>query len=118
MILPAKLVSTAKPGSPAIKSAATSGAQLELVPVGMLYFRNAPIRQVIMVHADLKGCKLDDTEPLPTAVNGTISFRNQTPLTKEECDYALDTLLGWAGLKLVSAGDHLVRVVPVPDTSR
>jgi hypothetical protein len=37
---------------------------------------------------------LDDSEPFSAAVNGSITFQTQAPLTKEESVYALDTVLG------------------------
>jgi hypothetical protein len=43
---------------------------------------------------ELRGRKLDDSEPFSAAVNGSITFQTQAPLTKEESVYALDTVLG------------------------
>jgi len=113
MILPEKLASAAKPGSSVIQSASANGAQAEFLPAGIINFRNTNLRQVIAIYADLMGRKLDESEPFPAAVNGSITFQTQTPLTKEESVYALDTVLGWAGVKLVPVGDDLVKVVPV-----
>jgi hypothetical protein len=118
MILPEQLVSTAKPGSSGIRSASANGAQPELLPAGLIYFRNGDIRQVSVICADLKGRKLDESEPFPAPINGTITIRTQTALTREECTYALDTMLGWAGVKLVPVGDRLVKVVPVEGRGR
>ena len=117
MILPEKLVSTAKPGSSAIPAAPVNGPQAELLPMGMINFQNADIPQVVEIYAVLRGRKLDRSERFPAAANGGITLhtlQSPTRLTIGESVYALDTILGWSGLKVVPVGDDLVKAVPYP----
>jgi hypothetical protein len=63
---------------------------------------------VIQIYAELAGRKLQQAPIVPAAL---IRFRNQTPLTKDEVLYALDTEFGWAGIKMVPAGDNSIKPV-------
>jgi hypothetical protein len=46
-----------------------------------------------------------------------ISLKTQTPLTREEVCYALETLFAWQGFKLVPEGDRLAKLVPISGPS-
>ncbi len=87
----------------------------DLIPAGQIYFPNTDLSQVAQVYMSLIGRKLDQTQPLPQTTL-PIKFGNQTPLTREECLYALDALFSWQGLKIVPVGHGSARLVPISDT--
>jgi hypothetical protein len=121
MIVPESAAATVKPHAPPAKASPGGGTQTqptlagsgtaeqEFIPPGMIDFRGADVAQVADVYSELLGRKLDRSERLP--VSGTISFRTQTRLTKEEAVYALETLLIWSGVKLVPAGEDKLKAV-------
>jgi hypothetical protein len=41
-----------------------------------------------------------------------INFRSQTIITRDECTYAVETLLTWAGLKVIDSAPGLLKAVP------
>ena len=108
MIVPESEAARAKPAAPKVDS---TGTTTELLPPGTINFPNTDINQVMQIYAELVGKKLDRTARYPMA--GTIHFKNQTPLTKQETVYALDTLFAWNGLKMVPAGESLIKPVPI-----
>jgi hypothetical protein len=121
MIVPKAKAATVKPHAPSAKSATDSGNKTQaaapgsggteqepLVP-GLIDFRSADVAQVADVYAMMLGRKLDLSERLPAG--GTISLTTQTPLTKEEGVYALETLLHWSGIKLVPVGEDKLKAV-------
>lgn len=63
---------------------------------------NAGPREVVNLYAELTGRILDPLPRLPS--NRGIDFTTQTALSREECAYALETLLNWQGLKIVPVG--------------
>ncbi|HEX5219083.1 MAG TPA: hypothetical protein VFZ59_05900 [Verrucomicrobiae bacterium] len=74
----------------------------ELLPPGSINFTSAPLWSVLMIYSDFSGGKLDVTGPsLP---DGKVFLKMQTALTREECLYAFETLVGWHGVKLVPTG--------------
>jgi hypothetical protein len=114
MVVPESEAANVKPHSAEIKTSTGNGTGSERVPVGAICFSNADLNQAAQIYAALIGRKLDQTEPLsrPTLA---INFKNQTPLTKEECVYALDTLFLWQGVKVVPVAQDLAKMVPSSD---
>jgi len=121
MIVPKSEAATVKPHAPRVKVSTGSGSKTrtatpglggteqELVAPGMIDFRGADVWQVVDLYSALVGRTLDLSER--PHVNGTISFRTQTWLTKEEAVYALETLLQWSGVKLVQVGEGKLKAV-------
>jgi hypothetical protein len=121
MIVPKAKAATVKPHAPSAKAATDSGNKTQaaapgsggteqepLMP-GLIDFRSADVAQVADVYAIMLGRKLDLSGRLPAG--GTISLTTQTPLTKEEGVYALETLLHWSGIKLVPVGEDKLKAV-------
>ena len=90
----------------------TKGGASELMQVGDICFINIDLIQAAQVYAALIGRKLDQTRAIPRPTLA-INFRNQTPLTKDQCVYALETLFHWQGVKVEPAGDGLAGVIPI-----
>lgn len=84
----------------------------KLYPKGTVLFVNGGIWQLMTVHAELLGKKLDWSDSLPQTP--PIFFKQATELTKEELLYAFETLARWQGLKLVPVGDDAVKPAPIP----
>ncbi|HZR21207.1 MAG TPA: hypothetical protein VFE51_28255 [Verrucomicrobiae bacterium] len=117
MIVRAQEAGTVAPRSDQIGSDG-SNSESELIPAGALSFPGTDINQVAMIYAELVGRKLDRGTPFPVSANSVIRFRNQTPLTPMEARYALDTVFGWAGLKMVPDGNDLIKPFPVSRKER
>jgi hypothetical protein len=113
LVVPASEVSSATPRSPEIKSP----DRPDLFPGGaIINFPNTELSQIIKLYADLTGRALDSTQPLPPA-NVTVNFTTQTALNREECVYALETLLGWHGVKVVPAGGDTFKFHPASEAT-
>jgi len=80
------------------------------VPAGVINFRNVDLQIVATIYAQVIGRELEKTAPFPSDV---INIKTQTPLTKQEACYALETLFNWSGAKIVLVRDDLIRVVPM-----
>lgn len=96
-----------KPGSTNAPSTAT-----KLYPSRSVDFHNAPVAQILTVHAAMLGKKIDPASPLPVA--GEISLIQTCALSKEELLYAFETVTRWKGWGLVSSDNQNVKVVPLP----
>jgi hypothetical protein len=81
-------------------------------PKGSMYFVNAPVASVLAIYAELMGKKLDQSNQLPATTD--VTLLQASALTKEECLYALKTLLRWEGFELVPSGADAVKPVRVP----
>jgi hypothetical protein len=117
MVVPESEATAVKPRSAQIKISTSDGIKPERIPVGVIYFSNTDLSQVAQIYAELIGCKLDQTQPLPRPTL-PIKFRNQTPLCKAECVYALDTLFYWQGVKVVTVGNGSAMLVPISDAGK
>jgi hypothetical protein len=92
--------------------------QPDLFPGGaFINFPNTELSEVVKLYADLTGRVLDETRPFPPS-NSTVNFTTQTALSKEECAYALETLLRWQGLKVVPMANGSVKVEPISEAKR
>jgi len=83
----------------------------DTLPEGSINFEDANLPQVLGVYQALTDQKWVQNKTQP--FTATISFHNQTPLTKSETLHALDVLLAWHGLKIVSADDKSFKLVTV-----
>jgi hypothetical protein len=115
MVVRKAQAATVTPRSAEIKPS-VGNPQSDILPAGALNFPNTDVAQVIQIYAELVGLKLDQSSPIP--LRGTIQFRSQTPLTRDEARYALDTVLNWAGVKMVPVGTGFVKPVPVSESKR
>jgi hypothetical protein len=92
------------------------GAQLhasstrQLIPAGAVNFSGAELTQVLEIYAELKGRTILRSQTLPSP---TIRLKNQSPLTREEMVYALETVLAMNGLGTVDDGQAFVQIVPI-----
>jgi type II secretory pathway component GspD/PulD (secretin) len=91
----------------------TGGTEEEPIAPGLIDFRNADTRQVVDIYSSMVGRTFDPGGP--PIVNGTISFRTQTRLTKEEALYAIETMLRWNGIKLVPEGKDKLKAARVQE---
>jgi general secretion pathway protein D len=99
------------PALPTVPTASTSvrGSE-QMLPAGMIDFRQTPLEQVLMVYAEL----VNRTLLRPANLGGPqITLKTQTQLTKGEAIQALDTVLGLNGITIINVGDKFVKVVPV-----
>ena len=121
MIVPNSKAAVVKPHAPLAKASTNSGTKTQATPrgsgtveqevmgPGLIDFRDADVSQAADIYSLMLGRKLDRSERLPAG--GTISIITQTPLTKEEGVYALETLLLWSGIKMVPVGEDRLKAV-------
>jgi len=114
MIVPQQHAASLKPRSSEIKPLEALGS--EMLPPGAIDFRGLHIHQVVLVYLDLCRRKLDQSVPMPPVKDDFIYFRTQTDLSRAEAIYALDTLLGWAGIKMVPSGESEMKPVRLDGT--
>ena len=112
MVVPESQLTGVKP-----RSTETKPQEGELLPAGVITFLNVDLVQVATIYAALMGRKLD-RQALPPRATRNINLKTQTPLTREEARYALDTLFRWQGLQMIPEGDDLMRLAPVPASER
>ncbi|HXP63377.1 MAG TPA: hypothetical protein VN829_22940, partial [Dongiaceae bacterium] len=91
------------------KPAPATGPSQEVIPAGMLEFRGADLPQVLLVYAELTGSKHRPGEGLP--YRPQIHLKSQTPLTKEEAIYALDTVLRLGRIGVVTNEEGFLKAV-------
>ena len=73
-----------------------------MVPSGSIVFEAAHLLSVLTIYADYRGSSLDQNSLLSGPdFRKDVFLIMQTPLTKEECLYAMETVIGWHGIKLV-----------------
>ena len=86
----------------------------QLVPIGSIKFKAAPLDSVLDVYAAYVGRTLLRS---PT-VNGqttTITLDQQNPLTKREIVQALDAVLAMNNVAMIPIGEKFIKVVPLTD---
>jgi hypothetical protein len=111
MLVPKEIASKIKAAALKNKSPAPKGPRdFEF------HFQGVPLVQAADIYAGLFGCELKMDEQFPGDNSITLKLRTVTKLNKDEVIYALDTLFTWAGVKIVPAGQHLMKVVPVART--
>lgn len=111
MVVPQKRTTSVAPRSTEIKP--SGGLQSEILPVGAINFPGTDSTQVMQIYAELAGRKLDRSLSLPVPPPAVIRFQNQTPLSRQEVLYALDTLFAWSGIKMVNVGTDQIKAAPL-----
>jgi hypothetical protein len=84
----------------------------EIVTAGEICFPSVDIGQVAEIYAQLIGRGL---QPLTTSPGIRVSLITQTPLTKEEAAYALETVFRLNGFKVVPTSGGLIQLAPVSE---
>ncbi|WP_150107359.1 hypothetical protein [Pedosphaera parvula] len=117
MVLRSDRASMAHPRSAEIKSSAPApdppSTRTNIIPAGEINFPGVDPYQVAHIYAELiGGRKFDFNTRFPHYVD-LIHFVSQTPLSKEEVIYALDTLFAWQNIKLIPIGKDLVQAVEI-----
>jgi RNA polymerase sigma factor (sigma-70 family) len=82
----------------------------EVVAKGTINFKNLDLFEVLQIYAELNGRKWPSNDRPPGSL---VFLHSQTPLTKAEVNYAIETLVGWQGLKIVPAGGNSFRSVRI-----
>ena len=80
----------------------------EILPPGMIDFRQADLNVVLQVYAELVNRTILRHASLPAP---TITLKTQTPLTKKEAIQALDAVLAMNGISMVDIGDKFVKAL-------
>jgi RNA polymerase sigma factor (sigma-70 family) len=83
-------------------------ASTDNAPTGNVDLQNVPLPQVVAIYEALMGRLWIRDRTFPQS----ISFHNQTPLSRPETAYALEVLFRLQGLNIVPVGDHGFRIVP------
>lgn len=99
------------PQSSKISTSSTNNPAVRTYPKGSINWIAAPIVPVLQTYADFLGKKLDQSEQPLRIPNIEIVLKTETELTKEELLYAIETVVGWSGVKLVPAGEGFVKAV-------
>jgi general secretion pathway protein D len=121
--LPAGSIGAALPGNPASTSTVPAGAAAtmqpspahtnapteEMMPEGMIDFRNADLNQVLDIYSMLVNRTILRPATLPAP---TIFLKTQGRLTMREGIQALDAVLALNGITMVNVGDKFVKAVP------
>jgi hypothetical protein len=125
MIVPKSKAGRVNPHAPRANASTGSGTNIQaaapgsggseegLIAPGMIDFRGADARQVVDIYAYMLGRTFDAGDS--PHLNGVISFRTQTRLTKEEALYAIETMLRWNGIKLVPEGKDKLKATRVQE---
>ncbi len=95
--------------APAAAPAAPATPAEQAALAGPIEFQGAPVTAVVDYYARLTGRSIISQPNLP----GTIVFRAQTPLTKEEAIWAIESVLAINGIGLVPLGDKFLKVVQI-----
>lgn len=103
--VPAPAISAAASTSPA----ATLQDPDQIIPAGMIDFRNMPLEQALTVYSELVNRTLLRPATLPAQ---QITLTTRTPLTKREAVQALDSVFGMNGIAMINVGDKFVKAVP------
>jgi hypothetical protein len=114
MVLPKDKVATVKPGAPRGPAAPSAKSESVDTQAGEIVFHGAALTQVLDIYAKLVRVKLDrgSTHIPMSSNNSSIFFYNQSPLSREEAIYALETLIQWHGIKIARSPDN--RIVATP----
>ncbi len=113
LVAPESAANRLNPQAAKIPAAGTNDPAARIFPRHSINWTAVRLTQALPIYAEILGQKLDSSSLPPQATYLEIVFVNRTPLTRAELLYALETLFGWNGVKLVPAGDGFVKVVPV-----
>lgn len=81
------------------------------MPPGTINFVNVPTREVLRIYGEYTNRELPPANNI--SPRSTISFHNQTWLTRPEFIYALDVLLSWQGFKTSLIGQDRSNMNPI-----
>jgi hypothetical protein len=81
---------------------------------GMIDFYGADLVQVFDIYALMIGGQFDRAAPTPAVVQPFIWLHTKRGLSEQDGLYALETLFGWRGIKMVRGTNGLVRAVQEP----
>jgi hypothetical protein len=117
IIMPESEAAIVKPHASEIRSSTGEGRASELLPAGTINLPNTDLNLAAQVYAGLIGRTLELKQSLsgPTL---PISFKNQSPLAKEECVHALDLLFRLQGVKVVPVGNGRATLVPISEAAK
>ena len=106
MIVPVDQVNAVKPRAP------RSDPKVEAeMPPGSIVFHGVMLADVYTIYAAFIQAKLDESGPLPKPVQPFIFLHTRSALSRDEALYALDTIFGWQGIKMVRGQTGTVRPV-------
>jgi len=107
MIAPNFVASALQPRSTRAKPNDSNGDQHheEMLPPGTIDFRGADSYQVLELYGMLVGHNLDRKSRLPPHDFSDYFFKSQTPFSKTESIYALETMLSLHGLNVITQSD-------------
>jgi len=88
------------------------GRDAELMPRGSIKFENIDLSEVLKFYQEISGRSMIRSPALP---NMTISFVNETSLTRVEALQALDNVLAAHGVTMVYLGTKYVKAVPAKE---
>jgi hypothetical protein len=114
MVLPREEASNVKTLASRIKTTAPDAAGVEIIEAGMIFLLNMDVEQVLQLYAALVGRKLLPFERGAGYPRFGVTLQNQIPLSKDEAIYAMETVLGWAGVEINPIGEDGLRVVQIP----
>src|SRR5262249_47251873 len=108
----AATIEQARKASAKAKSAEQASAvsdQEEILPAGVITFRNVDYNEVLKIYGELHDRTLIQTFLLPAPA---ISLRTYTDLTREETIYAFTAMFVLNGISVLSASDKFLLVGP------
>ncbi len=106
MVVPETHAAEARPHSSALEPSDPT------IRKGEINFPFMDIYQVFDYYAVF--AKRKPIRPTQYVPNGPIIFYNETPLSKQDVFYALDTLLEWGGVRTVNVGDDRLTIECIP----
>ncbi len=99
MMLPFSLTNAVTPRAESLVKSDT------LIPAQSINFWQAPISMALSTYGDFLGKKIVNPNDAPPRM--TVTFRQTSPLSKQEISYAFETLFAWNGIRLVPEGTDL-----------
>lgn len=88
--------------------APSNDPNVERFPAGLIKFSGADLNLVLDIYQELTGRTLLPAPNLPAA---RISVKSQTPLTRDEAAWLLESALQLGGIRLVAVGDKQLKVL-------
>jgi hypothetical protein len=113
--VPKQDVSKVKPHAPPHPNSTSSSQGTEMIAPGMIDFRAVDPSQVVQLYAEWVGKKLDRSQKVPFRSIYPVTIRSETPLTRGEAVYAIETLLLWQGVRFEPEGNDMLKPVPVSE---
>lgn len=117
MVLPVERAAMADPRSDQLKSSAPPAKESAkegagIVPAGEICIPGADCTQALIFYAQLAygDRRLDPQAPVLRNVE-LIHLITQTPVTREEAIYAMETLFEWQNIKVIPSGSNYVKAV-------